>query len=98
MPMLLAIDVGNTRIKYAVFEYDTILRDGFFAKEDLQTAVEKILQTHKKITDLAVASVGSIGKTAFQLFEKRVNIHFISHESRFPFDNQYATPATLGID
>lgn len=96
--MLLAIDVGNTRIKYAVFEQNTIREAAFFTTAELQIAVEKILQAYPKITDLVVASVGSIGEEALRLFEKNVRIHFISHQSRFPFHNKYATPDTLGID
>ncbi|MFT3795080.1 type III pantothenate kinase [Flavobacterium sp.] len=95
--MLLAIDVGNTRIKYAVFEQDTLVEAAFFEKETLQSHVEKILKTYAAITDLAVASVGSVGKDAFLSFEN-IRIHFISHQNRFPFVNRYATPATLGID
>lgn len=96
--MLLAIDVGNTRIKYAVFEHYTVLESAFFVNEALQQEIEKILQTHPKIGDLVVASVGSVGKAALSVFEKNLRIHFISHESKFPFDNLYATPTTLGID
>lgn len=96
--MLLAIDVGNTRIKYAVFEQDTILEAAFFEKEALQSSVEKILKNFPEVTDLVAASVGSVGKEAFLHFENSVRIRFISHENRFPFANLYATPTTLGID
>lgn len=96
--MLLAIDVGNTRIKYAVFEQDTILESSFFEKEKFSENVQKILTDHPKISDLAVASVGSIGQEAFAGLEEKVKIRFISQQDRFPFKNLYATPATLGID
>jgi len=94
--MLLAIDVGNTRIKYAVFEHNTILESAFFSKEELVSALTKIFQTHIGIAQIVVASVGSVGENAFQSFGKKV--HFVTHRDPFPFANLYATPTTLGID
>ncbi len=96
--MLLAIDIGNTRIKAAVFERNTLLELSVFDLEDFFSRVEIILQSHPKIENIAVASVGNIEKSDFLQLEKKVKIHFISHESRFPFQNLYATPHTLGID
>ena len=98
MPMLLAIDVGNTRIKYAVFEQDTVLELDFFFKSNWLITVEKILLNYPKIQNIVVASVGSLDNTSFLPFEKRVHIHFINHKNSFPFENLYETPTTLGID
>lgn len=96
--MLLAIDIGNTRIKAAVFEENTLLEVLFFSKEALQKKVQSILKTHPEITDLIVASVGEIGREDFLMWDKRVKTHFVSHTTPFPFQNHYATPQTLGID
>ena len=96
--MLLAIDVGNTRIKTAVFEQDTILKVFFFQKEKFTKELNIILNNFPKIDKITVASVGSIEKTDFLAFENRAKINFISKESIFPFSNLYETPNTLGID
>ena len=96
--MLLAIDAGNTRIKYAVFEYDTTIDQGFFDKKDFHENIKKILKNFSKITNLMVASVGSLEKEAFSGLPANINLHFITHETPFPFINEYATPLTLGID
>ena len=96
--MLLAIDVGNTRIKYAVFEQNTLLETSFFLKSEWISAVENILQKKPQIQNIIVASVGNLDKKAFLSFEKKVGIHFVSHHDAFPFVNNYATPTTLGID
>jgi type III pantothenate kinase len=63
--MLLAIDIGNTRIKAAVFEENTLLEVVVFSKEALQEKVQSILKNHPTITDLMVASVGEIGQKIF---------------------------------
>ncbi|MCG9794107.1 type III pantothenate kinase [Flavobacterium algicola] len=96
--MILAIDVGNTRIKGAVFEQDTILEQFVFEKKDIEKKISTILLKYEKCYDIIIASVGEVEKNAFLLFENKVKIHFISHLDLFPFSNRYATPKTLGID
>ena len=96
--MLLAIDVGNTRIKGAVFEGNTLLEVFVFSKELLSENLSQILKQYSDCTDLVVASVGNVEKTAFLQFKNRVRIHFLTHEDPFPFNNRYETPHTLGID
>lgn len=93
--MLLAIDVGNTRIKYAVFERNTILETSFFVKEELGMRVEKIVIQYPEIANIVVASVGSVDFSAFDFGRKP---RIITHQDMFPFANRYATPETLGID
>ena len=96
--MILTVDVGNTRIKGAVFEGDTALKYFVFDAIELEKSIENILKKYKKVTHLIVASVGNIEKEAFLAFEKDVFIHFVSHNDYFPFVNTYETPRTLGID
>ena len=96
--MLLAIDIGNTRIKYAVFEQDMLLETSFFSKPELQINLSTIIKKYPQLTHLVVASVGNTAKEAFLSLEPNISIHFITHGDRFPFDNRYATPKTLGID
>ncbi|WP_284652795.1 type III pantothenate kinase [Flavobacterium terrisoli] len=96
--MLLAIDVGNTRIKAAVFEGNTLFEVITFDKKELIEKVEFIFLQYSKIKSIVVASVGNLEKNDFLSFEKRAVVFFISYESRFPFDNLYTTPKTLGID
>jgi type III pantothenate kinase len=47
---------------------------------------------------LVVSSVGDVEKQSFLEYDNRVNVHFLNHDDPFPFNNSYATPATLGID
>ena len=96
--MLLAIDIGNTRIKVAVFEENTLLEQFNFNSVNLQNELHFILNKYKKASELVVASVSNISKEAFSEFESQVNIHFISSNFPFSFKNNYSTPNTLGID
>jgi type III pantothenate kinase len=96
--MLLAIDIGNTRIKAAVFEANTLLELFIFTKEELLQKSTSILQQYPNITNIVVASVGKTEKNDLKSLENKVQIHFITHENKFPFENLYTTPTTLGID
>jgi type III pantothenate kinase len=96
--MILAIDIGNTRIKAAVFEGDILLELIIFLKDDLQKSMRNILKTNKKIEHLVVSSVSDVDKQCFSDFDNLLKVHFISHKDPFPFQNTYKTPQTLGID
>ncbi|MDR6846782.1 type III pantothenate kinase [Flavobacterium granuli] len=96
--MVLTIDVGNTRIKGAVFEEYNTIEFFVFSKDEIQEKIETILKKYEKVTHLVVASVGSIDKKSFLYFQKKLDVWFVSHEDVFPFANNYATPKTLGID
>lgn len=96
--MLLTIDIGNTRIKAAVFEENTLLEIFVFTEEELLNKLNYILNKFPKIKDVVIAWVGNVEKELFFLLENKAEIHFITRESKFPFTNLYATPETLGID
>jgi len=96
--MLLAIDVGNTRIKAAVFEQNTLLERFVFSNAELSNQIDFILKKHQKITNLVVSSVGNIENEAFSKFNSNVKVYFITKDIRFPFQNLYETPNSLGID
>ena len=96
--MVLTIDIGNTRIKAAVFEGSTVLENFVFEKKELEKKIENILKKFQNCSDLVVASVGNVEKQSFLAFENQLNVHFLTHEDVFPFINKYGTPKTLGID
>jgi len=96
--MLLVIDVGNTLIKWAVFEQNTLLQKEVETYSDWKNKVKKTFLFFKNIDAIVVSSVGSLSKSDFLELNPSINVFFISHESNFPFQNLYETPTTLGID
>ena len=96
--MLLAIDVGNTRIKTAVFEENTLLTIVIFEKKDLSYQINLILKKFPLIKIFIISNVGKVEINDFTKFENKVEVYFITKDSKFPFHNLYSTPATLGID
>lgn len=96
--MIVAVDVGNTRVKAAVFEENTSVEFFVFDTKEIQNQLQKILKKYTEVTHLVVSSVGNVTQGVFLALENEVIVHFVSHKSAFPFVNTYATPTTLGID
>ena len=80
--MILAVDVGNTKIKVAVFEGTNLVERIDFYSPELQKQIEFTLNKYQSISDLVVAAVGNIPKEAFLAFEKQLNVHFITQKTR----------------
>lgn len=96
--MLLAIDVGNTRIKVAVFEKHTLLFQDVFVKEEARKKIENIFKKFSEITESVFSSVGKLDNDVVEMLQKSSKLNIISSETDFPFENKYATPKTLGVD
>ena len=96
--MILAIDVGNTQIKTAVFEQNTLIEKEFTPFLNWKKTIEKTLEKYSKINIMVVASVGKLDISDFLSFNSIAKIEFITRQSKFPFKNNYKTPLTLGID
>ena len=98
MNMNLVVDVGNSRIKAAVFEGAMLLEIFVFTKKEVKKNIKNILKKFRKVSNLVISSVGDVEKESFLVFEKELNVSFISNKDFFPFQNKYSTPLTLGID
>ncbi|MCL4141520.1 UNVERIFIED_CONTAM: hypothetical protein GTU68_012876 [Idotea baltica] len=95
--MNLTIDVGNTRVKAAVFEGDTLIELIIFDKRKIISEVKKIINRYK-ITSAIIASVAFISNKKIEKLEKLVRITLVSSKIKMSFKNLYATPTTLGVD
>lgn len=96
--MTLTIDIGNTKIKVAVFEQDTIIDREIISSFELLICIEKKLKKYKKIMFSIVSSVSNCPNEALELLKMNTKLLIISSETKFPFNNKYATPETLGLD
>lgn len=96
--MNLIIDIGNTKIKAAVFEQDTLKLKEVISYDNWQESIESILKKNATIQNIVVSSVSKIDNKAFSFLHSDYNLFFVSREMKFPFVNLYETPNTLGID
>ncbi|WP_417350781.1 type III pantothenate kinase [Flavobacterium alkalisoli] len=96
--MLLTVDIGNTKIKAAVFEVNALKEKFVFEKNETEKKIKKIFEQHEKIASVILSSVGNREKEIVSELKKYAPVTVIDHEFSFPFINKYATPATLGVD
>ncbi len=96
--MLLAVDIGNTKVKAAVFENNILLIKEVFEINQFKITIEIILKKYPLIKKMVVASVGKIETDDFLFFKNKIKVCFINNNDKFPFQNLYSTPSTLGID
>lgn len=96
--MLLAIDAGNTRAKWAVFENNSILDFGFCANDALENELKKILKTHPKVQNAIFSSVTHFSENVFHFLKSKIIVKVVNRNDNFPFVNLYKSPETLGMD
>lgn len=96
--MILAIDIGNTKIKVAVFEQDTIIDKEIIDSSELLICLEKKIKKYKKISSSILSSVSNCPNEAIELLKNKTELLIISSNTKFPFHNNYKTPQTLGLD
>lgn len=94
--MILAIDFGNTRVKAAVFEQNTVVSTYGFETAEIHNKISAICMAFPKIIQIVAASVSDVDQNALLGFG--IPVHFITNQSEFPFQNNYATPQSLGVD
>ena len=96
--MLLAIDVGNSRIKVAVFEHNKPIEIFVFDSDEAVKNFKNILKKYPKTRKAILSLVGKLDAATEKLIQNILKTEIITHQTTFPFTNNYATPATLGID
>jgi type III pantothenate kinase len=96
--MLITIDVGNSRIKVAVFEQDILLDLIVVDPNEALPFFSGIFIQYPKIEKALFSSVGKFDNHVLDFIQKQVDTFVINQHTKFPFSNHYATPETLGID
>jgi type III pantothenate kinase len=91
----LAIDIGNTRTKAAVFNQNELMVEEFiYHPDDLRLFIQTQHPKH--------AVMCAVGDGADELAEVILNYQIpllrVTHKTAFPFVVQYKTPQTLGMD
>jgi type III pantothenate kinase len=96
--MNLIIDVGNTFVKFAVFNKSKLKDKVVGEVVDFDVMVNDVLKTYPKINQAIISSVGKLKNKHINSLRKKITVLELSHELKLPFKNLYATPRTLGVD
>ncbi len=96
--MNLVVDIGNTYVKFAVFDKNVMVFDDRFNINSFTTRVKELFKVYPRIETAIYSSVGAPDKKYLAVLTLFCKVHVLSYESKVPFKNSYATPQTLGID
>lgn len=96
--MVLVLDIGNTRIKAAVYEQDVCIAYRLFDRAQIVTEIAKCCEEFPAIAYVVVSNVGDEQLLTQLKAVNGVTLHVVSREMAFPFTNAYRSPETLGID
>lgn len=95
--MRLCIDIGNTRIKWAVFDKDDNIVHKEIFENNYESKLEKLFSNYNIETSIS-SSTRKKASSMEQMVGRYSNHIILSHTTAMPFKNEYATPETLGRD
>jgi len=95
--MQLVIDVGNTRVKAAVFKDALQEEMVVIDKEQFITQVGSFVGKYP-VKRAIISSVGRLSDEQRRNIQLRFPTVLLSHTTPLPFENLYKTPETLGVD
>ncbi|MFC0603007.1 type III pantothenate kinase [Winogradskyella pulchriflava] len=96
--MNLIVDVGNTFVKFAVYnDYDLVHKVSFELLE-FKKQYNLLQKAFPKLKSAIVSSVGRLSKKHVEIIEKDLKVIELSYKTKLPFTNLYKTPKTLGVD
>lgn len=95
--MNLIIDVGNTRVKVAVFELNRIKEVFTFKRLKIIPELKKIMNNFS-VSASIISSVVTFSDKTQQELVRLLNPIFLNSETKVPFNNLYESPKTLGVD
>jgi len=96
--MKLIIDVGNTKIKLALFQGYQILSKEAISNKKLIEAIQILLSKNPTLKHSIISSVGNLSDHQLSFLRENFELFQVNHQTKIPFINLYKTPKTLGID
>lgn len=96
--MNLIVDVGNTLVKFAVFQRDELLEKFIVELSEFEKTLEKISNNYPKIKKCILASVARLPKEVVANLQNHYNLLLLDSNLKFPFQNRYTSPTTMGVD
>ena len=99
--MILAIDIGNTRSKWAVFSLDGVMREYgvAFNEKFAETPLPEVWRTCSQVLVANVAGEQAAEKLKVYLAPLALTIHWVKSTAQFgTLKNTYDDPVKLGID
>ncbi|WP_299273356.1 type III pantothenate kinase [uncultured Psychroserpens sp.] len=96
--MNLIIDVGNTYVKFAIYNQGKLKEKVVGELNDFESMVLEVIKDHPQVNQAIVSSVGRLNNAHLKSLKDNIRVLELSHNLKLPFKNLYATPKTLGVD
>ncbi|MFL0353908.1 type III pantothenate kinase [Xanthomarina sp. GH4-25] len=96
--MNLIIDVGNTFVKFAVFQADDLVFQSSVDVFQFEKEFQVIQKKYSNLIHCIVSSVGNLDKESINVLQESLKVVILNSETKLPFLNLYKTPKTLGVD
>lgn len=96
--MNLVVDVGNTQIKFAVFEGDQLQEKHISTFENAVSDLLELLSAFPNLSKSIISSTAEPPDALKNALSHRLQLIEFSHQSKLNFTNAYKTPETLGLD
>ncbi|WP_405291230.1 type III pantothenate kinase [Algibacter sp. Ld11] len=96
--MYLIIDVGNSFVKLAIFEDNTLKSKQVVKLENLLKETKTLKNKYLNIKKAIISSVGNLTESDITVLKSLVDLTILNSETELPFTNLYQTPKTLGVD
>ncbi len=96
--MNLVIDVGNTLVKFGVFDLDGLKLKKTCIHKDFLNVLGEVSEAFSEIDHAIISAVGNIKQDYLMSIEHRFKLLHLDQETELPFINKYGTPQTLGVD
>lgn len=95
--MNLVVDIGNTRIKLAVFKDNSLLEVFISTADNLIATIQKVIHQYN-IESAIISSVAEIPAEVNNFLAEIPAKLILNHQTKVPFYNCYETPQSLGVD
>lgn len=96
--VFVVIDVGNSRIKVAVYEKDSVIFQQAILSDDFKNKMGVFFESLCLKPQILLSNVGKFSQQLIDWLSEKGNLHQITSDTKMPFVNKYSTPQTLGID
>ena len=96
--MNLIIDVGNTNVKFAIYENADLVYKTSFELSEFKQHYVGLKKEFSQLTAAIISSVGRLSKKQKELIYNDFDVLELSYKTKLPFKNLYKTPKTLGAD
>ena len=94
--MQLVIDIGNTRVKAALFEQNNLIH--YFVFTNVAELLQANIIQQYKVKNCIVSSVIDGIKSLIEDIKKQVPVLLYTVQTPTPLKNRYESPSTLGSD